>query len=125
VLPLLKLGVAGKLGSGKQWWSWISLEDEVRLIVHALSTPDLAGPVNATAPNPATFAEVIKEAGRIAHRPTVLAVPKFALSLVMGGQMTEEVVLASQRALPRAAEASGFSFTHPDLASALRSVLEP
>jgi uncharacterized protein (TIGR01777 family) len=124
IKPLLEFGLAGKLGNGRQWWSWISLEDEVRLIVHALTTSSLSGPVNATGPAPATFADVIKEAGRIAHRPTVLPVPKFGLSLVMGGEMTEEVVLASQRALPKAAEASGFTFTHPDLASALRYVLE-
>src|SRR3954449_7940879 len=98
LLPLLKLGLAGKLGKGDQWWSWITLEDEVRLIAHALTTPSLAGPVNGTAPNPATNAELIKEAGRVAHRPTFLAVPKFGLSLAMGGEMTEQMILASQRA---------------------------
>jgi hypothetical protein len=123
IRPLLKLGLAGKLGSGDQWWSWISLEDEVRLIVHALTTTALSGPVNATGPAPATFADVIKEAGRIVHRPTVLPVPKFALSIVMGGEMTEEVVLASQRVLPKAAEASGFTFTHPTLSAALQYAL--
>jgi uncharacterized protein (TIGR01777 family) len=123
LLPLLKLGLAGKLGKGDQWWSWITLEDEVRLIVHALTTANLSGPVNGTAPNPARNAELIKEAGRLAHRPTFLAVPKFALGVAMGGEMTDEMIFASQRALPKAAEASGFTFTHPDLTSALRYVL--
>jgi uncharacterized protein (TIGR01777 family) len=123
LLPLLKLGLAGKLGKGDQWWAWITLEDEVRLILHALTTPGLSGPVNATAPNPVTMSELVKEAGRLAHRPTVLPVPAFALKLVMGGELTEEMILASQRALPKAAEASGFTFSHPDVTSALQYVL--
>jgi NAD dependent epimerase/dehydratase family enzyme len=79
--------------------------------------------VNGTAPNPARFAALIAEAGRVAHRPTVLPVPKFALSLVMGKELTEEVILAGQRVLPAAAEASGFAFTHPELRTALEAVL--
>jgi uncharacterized protein len=124
MLPFLKLGVGGRLGAGDQWWSWISLEDEVRLIVHALTTDSLSGPVNATAPNPATNAEIVKVAGRVLGRPTVLPVPKFALSLVMGGELTEEVILAGPRALPKAAEDSGFTFSHPDVESALRAMLQ-
>lgn len=123
LLPLIRLGLGGKLGSGQQWWSWISLEDEVRLITHCLEHDDIAGPVNATAPQPATNAEVVRALGRAAGRPTVLAVPRFALSLVMGGELTEEVVMAGQRALPTVAEAAGFTFTHPDLDSAARAVL--
>lgn len=124
ILPLLKLGLGGKLGSGGQWWSWISLEDEVRMIAHALTTPAVEGPLNAVAPHPVTNTELIKEAGKIAGRPTFLAVPKFALGLVMGGELTEEMILASQRALPKVAEATGFSFSHPDVRSALRTILE-
>ena len=123
LLPLVKLGLGGKLGRGDQWWSWISLEDEVRMIVHALTTPSVSGPMNAVAPNPVTNAELVTEAGEVAGRPTVLAVPKFALRLVMGGELTEEVILASQRARPEVAEATGFTFTHPDVRSALRTVL--
>lgn len=123
LLPLIRLGLGGKLGSGQQWWSWISLEDEVRLIIHCLEHDDIAGPVNATAPQPATNAEVVRALGRAAGRPTVLPVPRFALSLVMGGELTEEVIMAGQRALPTVAEASGFTFTHPDLESAARTVL--
>lgn len=123
LLPLVKLGLGGKLASGRQWWSWISLEDEARMILHALTTPSVSGPMNAVAPNPVTNAELVKEAGKIARRPTVLAVPKFALGLVMGGELTEEMILASQRAQPTVATASGFTFTHPDVRSALRAIL--
>ena len=123
LLPFLKLGIGGKLGRGDQWWSWISLEDEVRLLLHALTTPTLSGPVNATAPQPATNAEIVRVAGKVLGRPTVLPVPKFALSIAMGGELTEQVILAGQRALPKVAEASGFTFSHPDVESALRAVL--
>jgi uncharacterized protein len=123
LLPLIRLGLGGKLGSGRQWWSWISLEDEVRLILHCLAHDDIVGPVNATAPAPATNSEVVRALGRAAGRPTVLAVPTFALSLVMGGELTKEVIMAGQRALPTVAEATGFTFTHPDLDSAARAVL--
>ena len=124
LLPFLKLGLGGKLGRGDQWWSWITLEDEVRLLLHALTTETLSGPVNATAPNPATNEQIVKAAGKVLGRPTVLPVPKFALSLVMGPELTEEVILAGQRALPKAAEASGFTFSHPDVDSGLRAMLK-
>jgi uncharacterized protein (TIGR01777 family) len=123
LLPFLKLGIGGKLGRGDQWWSWISLEDEVGLILPALTTEALAGPVNGTAPRPVTNAELVKVAGKVLGRPTVLPVPKFALSIAMGGELTDEVILAGQRALPKAAEASGYTFRHPDVESALRAML--
>lgn len=123
LLPFLKLGLGGKLGRGDQWWSWISLEDEVGLLLHALETESLAGPVNGTAPQPVTNAELVRVAGKVLGRPTVLPVPRFALSIAMGGEMTEEVILAGQRALPKAAEASGYRFRHPDVESALRGML--
>ncbi len=122
VLPIFKLGLGGKLGRGDQWWSWISLDDEVGLISHLL-TSDISGPVNACSANPATNAQITKAIGKVLGRPTVLPVPKFALGLVMGGGLTEEVILAGQRALPTVAEKSGYTFTHPDLDGALRSVL--
>lgn len=123
VLPLFKLGLGGKLGRGDQWWSWISLEDEVRLILHVLTSDDVAGPVNACAPEPVTNAALTKALGKVLGRPTVLPVPKFALGLVMGGELTEEVILAGQRARPTVAEESGFRFHHPDVDAALRHVL--
>jgi uncharacterized protein (TIGR01777 family) len=123
LLPLLKLGLGGTLGGGDQWWSWISLDDEVGLLVHALTTTTLSGPVNGTAPEPVTNAELVKVAGKVLGRPAVLPVPKFALSLVMGGEMTEEVILAGQRALPAAAEASGYTFQHRTVEAARRAML--
>jgi uncharacterized protein (TIGR01777 family) len=124
LLPFLKAGIGGKLGRGDQWWSWISVEDEVGLILHSLTTDALAGPVNATAPEPVTNAELVKVAGKVLGRPTFLPVPKFALSIAMGGEMTEEVILAGQRVLPKAAEASGYVFRHRDVESALRAMLD-
>jgi uncharacterized protein len=124
LLPFLKLGLGGKLGRGDQWWSWITLEDEVRLLLHALEADGLEGPVNATAPNPATNEEIVKAAARVLGRPAVLPVPKFALSLVMGPELTEEVILAGQRALPEVAQASGFTFSHPDVEGGLRAMLK-
>lgn len=121
MLPLFRLGLGGKLGRGDQWWSWITLEDEVRLIVHLL-TSDVSGPVNATAPGPATNADVTKALGRALHRPTVLSVPQFALGLAMGRELTDQVILAGQRVLPAVAQQSGFEFQHPDLDGALRHV---
>ena len=123
ILPLFKLGLGGKLGRGDQWWSWISLEDEVRLISHLLTT-DVSGPVNATAPQPATNVDLTKATGKALGRPTILAVPKFALGIVMGGELTEEVIMAGQRAVPAVAEKSGFTFSRPDLESALRSIVQ-
>lgn len=122
ILPLFKLGLGGKLGKGDQWWSWISLEDEVRLISHLL-TNEVSGAVNGTAPQPATNVELTKATGKALGRPTFLPVPKFALGIVMGGELTDEVIMAGQRALPAAAEKSGFTFSHPDLDSALRSIV--
>lgn len=122
VLPLFRLGLGGKLGRGDQWWSWITLEDEARLIVHLL-TEDVSGPVNATAPEPATNAEITKVLGRALHRPAVLPAPRLALRVAMGPELTEEVILAGQRALPVVAQESGFEFRHPHLEGGIRHVL--
>ncbi len=122
VLPLFRLGLGGKLGRGDQWWSWISLEDDVRLIVHLL-TSDVSGPVNATAPEPVTNAEFTRALAKVLGRPAFLAVPQLAIGLVMGRELTEEVVMAGQRALPAVAEKSGFVFNHRDVETALRHVL--
>jgi uncharacterized protein (TIGR01777 family) len=122
LLPF-KLGAGGKLGSGKQWLSWIALEDEVAAIRHLIRRDTLRGPVNATAPNPVTNVEFTKALGAALHRPTIATVPPFALKAVFGGQMAEEMLLAGQRVLPRALEASGFTFGLPRLDEALRAML--
>lgn len=123
MLPLFKLGLGGKLGSGRQWWSWISLADEVGIIRHAIDTPGLEGPINATAPNPATNAEITKALGRVLHRPAVLPVPTFALSIVMGKELTDEMIMAGQRAVPEVATSTGYTFRHPTLEEGLRAAV--
>jgi uncharacterized protein (TIGR01777 family) len=123
LLPLFKLGVGGKLGSGDTWWSWISLVDEVRAIKHLITTP-ISGAVNLTAPNPVTNAELTNTLGKVLHRPTVFSVPRFALELVLGKELAASLVFASARVLPLRLQESGFEFRHPDIESALRSVLD-
>jgi uncharacterized protein (TIGR01777 family) len=122
-LPLFRLGLGGRLGSGHQYVSWITLEDEVAAIVHVLTTPALSGPVNLTAPNPVTNTEYTKALGKALDRPAVLSVPTFALGVALGKEMTEEMLMSSARVLPRRLQSSGFQFNHPGLAEALASVL--
>lgn len=115
LLPLLRLGVAGPLGSGRQFWSWITLPDEVRGILHLLEA-DVAGPVNLTAPAPARNRDLTRALGAAFHRPTVLPVPGFAVKLAVGGFAAE--ILSSQRVHPKALEASGFTYEHPTIDAA-------
>lgn len=122
-LLLFKLGLGGPLGSGRQWVSWISLDDEVGAIVHALTTTELSGPVNVTAPEPVTSADLAHAIGHGLHRPAILPVPKFALGLVVGRQMAEEMVTASQRAVPAKLQASGYQFVHPEARAAMTALL--
>lgn len=123
MLPFFRLGIGGPLGSGRQWWPWIALEDVVGLIRHAIDTPSLAGPMNVTSPNPARNKDVARALGRVLRRPALLPVPSFALSLLMGRELTREVILAGQRALPAVAEASGYEFVHRELEPALRAAV--
>ena len=121
--PLFRLGLGGRLGSGRQYWPWISLRDEVDAI-RFLLTSDVSGPVNLTGPEPVTNAEFTRTLGRVLHRPTVLAVPGIALSVVLG-EFARVGVLAGQRAVPAVLTAAGFQHTDRDLESALRSALSP
>lgn len=123
-LPLFRIGAGGRLGTGRQYVSWISLEDEVSAILRILGDGSLAGPVNATAPNPVTNAELTAAISRAVHRPAVLAIPKPALSMVMGGAMASEMLLAGQRAVPSLLTATGFNFAHADIDTALRAALD-
>jgi uncharacterized protein len=123
LLPLFKWGLGGKIGGGRQWWSWISLDDEVGAILHSLKTETLRDSINATAPHPVTNAEFTKILGNAARRPTIIPVPAVALSVVLGRERSRELVLGSQRALPTALERSGFVFRHPSLAEAMPSLL--
>ena len=122
LLPF-KLGIAGRLGTGRQWLSWISLEDEVAAIIHVLGADDLRGPVNTTSPEPVTNAEFTATLARILSRPAFMPVPNLALYALFGREMTEEMLLGGQRVLPKALEASGFTFTRPRLEDALRAML--
>ena len=121
LLPF-KLGAGGKLGSGNQFMSWISLDDAVSALHHALRTESLRGPVNVVAPNPVTNAEFTKTLGRVLRRPTIAPMPAFAARLAFG-KMADEALLSSARVLPRKLQESGFRFDHPDLEVALRHVL--
>jgi uncharacterized protein (TIGR01777 family) len=120
MFPLFKLGLGGRLGSGRQYWSVISLEDEVRALVFLL-TADVSGPVNLTGPTPVTNAEATRALGLVLHRPTLLPVPAFGLRLVLGEFASEP--LRSQRVLPKALTAAGFTFRHPTVADAIRAAL--
>ncbi len=119
--PLFRLGVGGRLGSGSQWWSWISLHDEVRALRFLIDQEPLSGAYNLTAPNPATNAEVTKAMGALLHRPTVLPVPSFALKAVLG-EMSQEV-LGSARVLPARLLEAGFTFDDPTIEDALAGAL--
>ncbi len=123
LLPF-KLAVGGRLGTGRQWLSWIALEDEVAAIVHILETGDLAGPVNVTSPEPVTNAEFTRAVGEVMHRPTLLVVPSFALRLFRGGELVDEMVLTGQRAVPGVLRKHGYPFQHETLPAALTAALE-
>jgi uncharacterized protein (TIGR01777 family) len=120
-LPIYRLGIGGPLGSGEQYQSWISLEDEVAAI-RFLLTADVSGPVNLTAPNPVPQKEFAQALGRALHRPALVPTPGFAVKIALG-EFATEGVLAGQRALPRALEEAGFAFTHPDIETALAAAL--
>jgi len=118
LLPF-RFGVGGVLGSGRQYMSWITLADTVRVIVHALENDAVAGPVNVTAPRPVTNREFTKTLGRLISRPTLLPVPAFALRLLLG-EMADALLLASIRVEPAALARTGFRFLHEDLETGLR-----
>jgi uncharacterized protein (TIGR01777 family) len=121
-LPLFRAALGGRLGTGRQWVSWVSLADEVGAILHALRRDSLRGPVNATAPNPVTNADFTKALSGALHRPAVLPVPRAALSVVLGREMAASL-LASQRVLPDRLEADGFTFRHPTIDEGLAAAL--
>jgi uncharacterized protein (TIGR01777 family) len=123
LLPLFKLGLGGRLGNGSQYWSWITIDDTVGAIVHALTNDDVVGAVNVTAPEPVTNAAFASTLGRVLHRPAVLPVPRFALAVRLGGEAADVMLLAGQRVLPAKLEATGYRFRSRSLEDALRAVL--
>lgn len=121
LLPF-QLCLGGVIGNGRQYWSWISLDDVIGGIHHALMTDSLHGPVNLTAPNPVTNRDFTKTLGKVLRRPTIFPMPAFAAKLVLG-EMAKDLLLASARVLPKQLSATGYDFRHRDLETALRHLL--
>jgi uncharacterized protein (TIGR01777 family) len=124
LVPLFKLGVGGRLGSGRQWWSWISLDDWIGAARFLLDRSDMAGPVNLTGPAPVTNAEFTRALASVLRRPALLPVPAFGPALLLGRELAHDLLFASQRVEPAVLEAAGYEFRHPDVTSALRAVLQ-
>jgi uncharacterized protein len=123
MLTPFRMGLGGRIGNGRQYWSWIALEDAVGAVKHVLVTESMTGPVNIVSPNPATNRQFTKALGRALGRLTVLPVPAAVMRLVLG-QMADELLLASARAIPNKLLESGFTFRHPEIAEALRAILQ-
>ncbi len=124
MLPIFRLGLGGRLGSGRQFMSWITLDDALGALRFVVADDSLSGPVNLVAPNPVTNREFTKTLGRVLHRPTLLPAPALALRIALG-EMAGEMLLASARVLPRRLLASGFRPTARALEPALRATVEP
>jgi uncharacterized protein (TIGR01777 family) len=124
MLTPFRLGLGGKIGNGRQWLSWISIDDTVATILHCLKTGSLGGAVNMVAPNPVTNAEFSRTLGEALHRPMFTTIPAFATKLLFGPEMAEETFLTSQRVLPKKLEESGFQFQHPALITAFENLLQ-
>lgn len=122
MLPVFRLGLGGRVGDGRQWLSWIALDDGVAAICFALADPRCAGPINIVAPAPVTNAEFAATLGRVLRRPAVLPVPAWALRLVFG-RLADETLLASTRVVPAKLLEAGFGFRHATLEAALRQML--
>jgi uncharacterized protein len=121
MLPLFRFGLGGKLSNGKQWWSWITLHDQIRAIAFLLENK-VSGPVNLTSPNPVTNSEFTAGLARALHRPALFPVPGFALKIVLGGFSTE--ILGSKKVMPQALTEAGFTFDYPHISSALEKLVD-
>jgi len=121
MLPLFRFGLGGKLGSGKQWWSWITLHDVVRAITFALEN-DISGPVNLTSPNPVTNQEFTAALARALNRPALFPAPAIALKIALGGFSSE--VLGSKKVMPTALTSAGFQWDYPHISTALQVLVE-
>jgi uncharacterized protein (TIGR01777 family) len=124
MLPIFKLGLGGRMGSGDQYVSWIAIDDLVRIIEYAINQESLAGPLNAAAPYPVTNQELAKTLGHILHRPAFFLMPACVVKLIFG-ELGEETLLSSQRVKPQKLEETGFKFDYPHLEEALRHLLYP
>jgi len=121
LLPF-RMGVGGKIGSGKQYMSWIDLEDEVSVVLHCISRDSIRGPVNSVGPSPVTNLEFTKTLGRVLSRPTIFPLPA-AMARILFGEMADGLLLSSQRALPATLTGEGFNFRHPNLEESFRRIL--
>ncbi len=121
-LPFFKMGIGGKIGDGSQYWSWISITDQVGAILHIIDT-NLAGPVNVVAPNPVTNAQFTSALGKALGRPTFLPTPKFAVNLRLGKEAAEAMLFWSTRVVPEALTDSGYTFAHPTIDEAFEALL--
>ena len=122
MLPLFKLGVGGRMGSGRQWWSWIAIEDWVGAVRFLLAN-DVAGPVNLTAPAPVTNADFTTALGAVVRRPTLLPVPAFGPKLLLGKELAHDLLFTSLRVVPEVLEREGYPFAHREVTEALRAAL--
>ncbi len=122
MLPLFRLGLGGPLGSGRQWWSWIHLDDAVAAVIAAIAIPAFEGPVNVVGPQPVLNRDFARALGAALHRPAILPAPAPALRLILGG-MADEMILSSQRVAPAKLQAQGFVFRWPELGSALANLV--
>jgi uncharacterized protein len=123
LLPF-RLGLGGRIALGRQYMSWISIDDEVRAILHALTHDQVAGPVNLTGPAPVTNDEFTKTLGRVVHRPTLIPTPLFPLRARYGSELVQHLLVEGQRVLPKRLEATGYAFEHPTLEDALRAAVD-
>lgn len=123
MLPPFRLGLGGKIGSGKQWMSWIALDDVVGALNFALTNESLRGPINFVAPNPVRNAEFTKTLGKVLSRPTLFPIPAFGIKLLFG-EMGEALLLGGQRVAPERLMATGYTFQHSQIEAALHDVLK-
>lgn len=121
MLPIFRFGLGGKLSNGRQWWSWITLHDQIRAIAFLLESK-VSGPVNLTSPNPVTNSEFTAGLARAMHRPALFPVPALALKIVLGGFSAE--VLGSKKVMPQALTEAGFTFDYPHISSALEKLVD-
>jgi uncharacterized protein (TIGR01777 family) len=120
MLTPFRLGVGGRLASGRQWMPWVHLDDVVGIFLHAAANPSVAGPINATAPTPATNAQFTKALAAALHRPAIFPMPAFMLKLMVGE--FAEIILASQKVAPKVAQRTGYTFKHPEIGPALSDI---
>jgi uncharacterized protein (TIGR01777 family) len=123
MLTPFRLGLGGRLGTGSQWWTWVSVRDVVGAIQHVLNHDTLSGPVNTVAPNPLTNAEFTRILASVLNRPEIFPMPAFVVRLIFG-EMGEELFLGSQRVEPAKLATTGYQFQHPDLKNALKEILQ-